>query len=400
MEYFVRVSPGVINNQLATAFHANALMVGIISATFYYAYIVMQVPAGMLLDRLSCYKLMLTAILLCAASLLLFSLTHSYLLAILARFLSGFSAAFAFIGTLKLISNSFPPKHFALLTGVTQAMGMLGAAIGEAPMSEAVSHFGWRHTHLGIAILFLLLAIVFALMAKGMTQKLIPHKNAMQTGVLQGLRIVLSNKQTWINSCFIGMLYGPTAAFGGMWGTTYISLYYHENIHHAALHIGLIFIGMVFGNPLFGWWSDRWGKRLPVMRISCISSLILLTLALYAHAWFVSSHLLYGILFLYGVCNAGITPSYAMASEFNPHRFVGISLGITNMASILIGSLSIPLIGYLIDLQLANHPAVTPALQIHAFQVTFALFCLYFVVAFLASFWIRETHCRSTRLSR
>lgn len=397
MEYFVRVSPSVINNQLATAFHANALMVGIISAMFYYAYIIMQVPVGMLVDRYGPYKLMLISILVCGFGILLFAITHNYALAIIARFLSGFSAAFAFVGTLKLVSNWFPANNFALLAGLTQASGMIGAAIGDAPMATAVSKFGWRQTNIGIFALFFILAILFALFVKDHPKnyKSTRIKKCKSINVVSGLKTVLKNKQTWLNSIFIGMLYGPTAAFGGMWGVTYLSLYYHETIHDAALHVGLIFIGMVFGNPFFGWWSDKWGKRLPVMRISCLSCFALLALTLYGHHWLISSSLLYLTLFIYGFCNAGITPSYAVASEINSRSLMGISLGITNMASILIGSLSIPLIGYLIDRQLHHHHLLVDSLKIHAFQVAFIMFSVYFLVAFLISFWIKETHCKS-----
>ncbi len=397
MEYFIRISPSVIDDQLASSFHADALMVGIISAMFYYAYIIMQVPVGMLIDRYGPYRLMLISILICGLSILLFSTTHNYMLAIASRFLSGFSAAFAFVGTLKLISNWLPAKHFALLAGITQASGMIGAAIGDAPMAKAVSQFGWRQTNLGIFFLFLILAILFALFVRDRPKNYRHNQSKTHTvvNVLSGLQTVLKNKQTWLNSIFIGMLYGPTAAFGGMWGVTYLSLYYHETIHAAAVHVGLIFIGMVFGNPFFGWWSDRWGKRLPVMRISCLSCFALLALSLYGHQWFVSTSLLYVILFIYGFCNAGITPSYAVASEINSRQLMGISLGITNMASILIGSLSIPLIGHLIDLQLVHHHLLMPALKIHAFQLAFVMFSVYFLVAFLVSFWIKETNCKS-----
>ncbi|MDF2530171.1 MAG: major facilitator family transporter, partial [Gammaproteobacteria bacterium] len=141
-EYFVRISPSVITQELMATFHVDAFALGGLSGFFYYAYISMQVPVGILVDRFGSRRLLTGATLLCAISCLVFASMHTIQLGFLSRFLMGLGASFAFVGTLKLISLWFPPTRFALLAGTTQALGMLGAVIGDAPMAMIFNHFG------------------------------------------------------------------------------------------------------------------------------------------------------------------------------------------------------------------------------------------------------------------
>src|SRR6516164_6016842 len=49
--YFLRVSPSVMQSELTQAFHITATQFGTLAAFYYYAYTPMQVPAGMLYDK-------------------------------------------------------------------------------------------------------------------------------------------------------------------------------------------------------------------------------------------------------------------------------------------------------------------------------------------------------------
>src|SRR5688572_11451641 len=124
-EYFARVAPGVMVPDLMRDFKVTALTLGSLSAFFYYAYVGMQVPVGILVDRFGPHRLLTVATVLCSAGCLLFASAQSVSLAEAGRFLMGFGASFAFVGTLKLAAVWFPASQFGLLAGLTQALGML-----------------------------------------------------------------------------------------------------------------------------------------------------------------------------------------------------------------------------------------------------------------------------------
>ena len=128
--------------ELMVKFGANMLALGAISSFFYFPYIAMQIPVGMITDKFGPRKIMTLAALLCGLATFIFYLATTLELALLARLIMGFCAAFAFVGTLRIAIDWFDYKYFPLLAGLTQAMGMLGAAVGDAPMSIMVHAIG------------------------------------------------------------------------------------------------------------------------------------------------------------------------------------------------------------------------------------------------------------------
>ena len=59
---------------------------------------------------------------------------------------------------------------------------------------------------------------------------------------------------------------------------------------------------------------------------------------------------LFVVAFLYGFSNVGVSTCYAVAAELTPNHYAGTALGFTNMASILLGALFLPIVGRLLDL--------------------------------------------------
>ncbi|OYV53357.1 MAG: MFS transporter, partial [Legionella sp. 21-45-4] len=93
-KYLVQVSPSVMTHELMQAFNVHGVGLGNLSACYFYAYLIMQIPVGILLDKYSPRYLTAAAILLCALSTLLFAHTHSLLMACVSRACIGFGAAF------------------------------------------------------------------------------------------------------------------------------------------------------------------------------------------------------------------------------------------------------------------------------------------------------------------
>jgi sugar phosphate permease len=390
-EYLARVAPAVMVPDLMRAFHITALQIGALSAFFYYAYLSMQVPVGTLVDRFGPHKLLTVTPLLCALGCFLFAMSHSAQMAELSRFLMGFGAAFAFVGTLKLATLWFPAERFGLLAGLTQALGMFGAALGEGPSSLLVGAIGWQNTMISIGVILLLLAVLIGIVVRDRPQTAVKKET---TGLLKAVILVLKNPQSWIISLFSGLLYAPTAAFAELWGVSYLARVHELNAHVAAMGISFIFIGWGLGSPILGWISDRAKVRRPALFFSVIASLILMLAILYVPIH--STLLLFALLFSYGVANTGVATSYAVASEINPHPIAGTSIAFTNMASVLVGALFQPIIGWILDLkwdgQMADGVRIYSA---HAFNIAMIALPACLILGLVVTFFIRETHCRN-----
>lgn len=393
IEYFARVAPGVMIDSLMRDFKVHAFALGSLSAFFYYAYVGMQIPVGILVDRFSLRWLLSAMILVCALGCFVFALTTQLAIAAFARFIMGFGAAFSFISALKVASVWFPAQKFGLLAGLTQAIGMFGAAVGQMPMAYLVAHFSWRMTLVLIASVMTLLAVAIVLVVRDpeKSRPSIVEKNLMHAP-WSGLIEVLKNPQSWWNALFAGLLYAPTTALAELWGVKFFRQAYHLDNEIAAMAVGLIFIGWTVGGPLVGWISDKLKRRKIILLLSALGSLFSASLVLMLH---LPLTLLFCLLFLYGLANTGVATAYAVASEINPHSLSGTSVAFANMASVLIGAGFQPLIGWLLeknwDGTVENGAPIYSTADFHSALIVLlgSLFS-----ALLVACCVRETYCQ------
>ena len=393
-EYIARVAPSIMVPHLMKALQVNAFHLGSLSAFFYYAYVIMQIPAGTLVDKYGPHKLLTILATCCGVSVLIFASSHSLATAEISRFIMGFSAAFAFVGALKLASVWFPPRRFGFLAGSTQAIGMFGAAVGVGAVSVLVKYMGWRETMYLLGFILLVLGILIGLIVRDK-----PNDLSMTTeqkplykrySLLEGILIVLKNPQTWINGVFIGFLYAPTAAFAEMWGPSYLHRVYNLSPEVAAGAISMIFVGWMIVSPIAGWISDSIGRRKPVMLVSVLASLFFMATILYLPG--LSKWAVFVLLFLYGLSNVGVATSYAVACECNPRAIAGTSMSFANMASVLIGAGFQPIIGRILDV-CWDHKMINGIrfYSAHDFRIAMLVLPLCFVISLVAWYFIKET---------
>ncbi|HAU1592161.1 TPA: MFS transporter [Legionella pneumophila] len=395
-DYLARVAPGVMHRYLQMDFGINEAGFGILTASFYVPYILMQIPVGLTVDRLSIRWLLTIMSLVTAFGCCVFGLADGLLTASIGRMLIGFSAAFAFICSLRLATSWFPPTMLGLLSGLTQALGMLGAAAGEAPVSFLVSNVGWRHSMLIIAFLFIALS---GLLYQFVQDKPGEHRNEIRSvnriSILDSLKIILSNKQTWLNAMYAGFLFGPTAVIGEAIGPAYLQFGRGLGAHAAAFATGLIFIGWGISGPLSGWISDKMGRRKPLMIISAVCGVILSSLFVFIPE--MSQTTAYILFFVFGLTNTGVAISYAVSTEIHDRSVVGTSIAFTNMTSIFVGALFQPLVGRIIDMVSGPRAYNVETLLLSDFQAGLKLLPLCYLVALILAFTVKETYCKPIR---
>jgi MFS family permease len=394
-DYMARVAPSVMHHYLQIDFGMNETAFATLTASFYLPYIIMQIPVGIIVDRISVRFLLTLMALITAVGCVIFGLSNGLLVASISRVLIGFSAAFAFTSALRLATSWFPPAMLGLLAGLTQALGMLGASAGQAPLSYLVSVTGWRYSMFAIAILFVTLAILIFKYIKDhpLRYKQQAQPNTSQKiSILEGLKIVLSSPQTWINGLYAGCLYAPTAVIGESLGPAFLQYGYKIQEHAAAFAIGLIFIGWVIGGPIAGWLSDRAGRRKPFMILSALCGIILSTLFVFYPE--MNKTNAYVICFLFGLTNTGVAIAYAVSTEIHSRMVVGTAIAFTNMMSILVGATLQPCVGRLIDLISHDRSYDVSHLLLTDFQYGFRLLPLSSLLALILACMVKETYCR------
>ena len=111
LAFFQRVTPAVITRELMTEFAIGAAALGNLSAFYFYTYVGIQIPTGLLVDRYGPRRILTAGAGISALGTLAFALAPTYALAALGRLLVGASVGVAFVAMLKLAAHWFAPAH-------------------------------------------------------------------------------------------------------------------------------------------------------------------------------------------------------------------------------------------------------------------------------------------------
>src|SRR5579862_4779349 len=106
--FYIRVSPAVMTTELMRDLHISAGNLGYISAFYYYAYVLMQFPTGVLVDSWGARKLLVIGSLAAAGGTFLFAVSDGFALAAVGRAIVGAATAIGWVVTLKLAMHWFP----------------------------------------------------------------------------------------------------------------------------------------------------------------------------------------------------------------------------------------------------------------------------------------------------
>ena len=216
--FYQRVAPAVMTAELMNTFQINAAALGTLSAFYFYSYVAMQVPTGILADTWGPRRLLAAGALVCGVGTLLFALAPGVGWANLGRLLIGGSVAVAFVGMLKLATHWFAPRQFALSAGLALFVGVIGAALAGVPLQALVAGFGWRVVMLASAALPLATgaAIWWIVrddpLERGYTSY--AHNPAASTsarpGFMAGLAEIFRYRNTWLLCLIPGGIVGAT----------------------------------------------------------------------------------------------------------------------------------------------------------------------------------------------
>ena len=159
----LKASIGSVAIILHKKYNINELELSMISSVFYLVAGVLKIPMGILIDKYGAKKILLSVIVFTSIGSILFANSNSFSGFLIARTLMALSYASAFLCTVKVISQYFHPRLYALLIGIILSLGYLGASFAGGPLSDITIKFGIHDTYFAIAIigmiLFLLLAI-------------------------------------------------------------------------------------------------------------------------------------------------------------------------------------------------------------------------------------------------
>lgn len=375
-------------SELMRDFAVGGAILGNLSAFYFYAYAVLQVPVGVLMDRIGPRRLLAGAALVSAVGSLIFASSEALAGAYVGRMLIGAGVAFSWVGVLTVAAQWFPPTRFAFLAGVGQAVGMAGGVFGQAPLAMAVGEVGWRGTLIGVGCAGLVLGLLMWIVVRDRQ-----HEATASVGILASLGTLLKNRETWLNAVFGLATAGPMLGFAGLWSVPYLTTVYGLDRAAAAGFASLMFIGWAVGSPIAGMIADRLCRRklLMVVGAACAAS----TLAAIVYLPDLPLLVLSVLMVVHGATASVMVLSFACVREHNPPGMSSSAMGIVNVAVVGSGALFQPLIGLLLDLNWGG--TLLDGARIYdpgAYRVALSVLIVGCAFGFIASLLMRESYGR------
>lgn len=401
--FFQRVAPAVMTTELTRDFGLTAVTLGNLSAYYFYSYVAMQIPTGILADRLGPRKLLAGGALIATVGSIVFATAQVEIIAGFGRLLVGGSVAVAFVGMLKLAGHWFAPRQFALASGMALFCGIMGAVFAGVPLRLLVTLLGWRPVMLSAAVLTLAVSALIWFFVRDdpaergyQSHQVHSETEAESPSIVAELMEVFRYRNTWLLVLSPGGIVGCVLTFSGLWGIPFLTTHYKMATTEAAALTSALMVTWAIGGPTLGALSDRIGRRKLLYATANITVAAAWIPIIFIPALPIA--VLTALLLLAGFASGGMIIGFAFAKESIPARLSGTVSGVVNMG-VMVGPMILqPAVGWILD---RNWTGLTaggvPIYGLNAYRAGFSLMLAWAVIAGVLLLLTRETHCRQQK---
>jgi len=399
---FHRVSFNVVADLLTAEFNLTGAGLGNLAAAYTYMYVLMQIPGGILVDRLGPRRIALLTGLAMAVGSIMIGFAPSAAFVFLGRMLVGFGGSVVLINIFKFQAAWFRSTEFATMSGFALLISTSGALLAATPLAIAVSAYGWRTSFIAFGLMTILVAIFCLIIVRnspgvkyGVTINRPNEESVKDEPVkfnLQAVKTVLSNRRLWIPFLINLGTYSGFVVFAGTWGVSYLVHVYGIGIEEASGFMVVAYIGYMVGAPSAGAISDRIGSRkTPAVVLIGLAALFWLALA----AWpggLLPLWLIYFLCVLLGLGGAATVLSFPMAREVSIPGYTGLVTAAVNLGVFLGMAILQPLFGYILDQGwqglIFDGARIYP---LEAYRIGFVVTFIFAALSFVATLFYRES---------
>ena len=268
-QYAARSCAGTFSDEIRTAFRIDAAQFADFGAWCMLAYSCLQIPFGILLDRIGIRRIVLMSFAVCLAGNYTFTHAQTFETARLGRLLSGIGGVPAYMSAVKLIADEFSITSAGFFIGLTRAIGSALVIIGN-PLLKSISlhgEYSWQQSadflsYFGTVIFLLCIAFLFP--------SLKPTPSASQR---KPLWEVLTNGKIYLFGFLIIGTNTAAVTLADLWGPGFLTTKFDLSSQQAVNHTQLIYGGMLLGSVLL---PMLFAKN--IMRGACVGCTVLTVL--------------------------------------------------------------------------------------------------------------------------
>lgn len=355
--YFVaityRTSLGVAGIDAAERFHINASALSTFSILQVLVYAGMQIPVGLMVDRLGTRKVLMLGVVLFTLGQFGFAFSHSYPMALGSRALLGCGDAMTFISVLRLGSRWFPARRGPMIAQVAALFGMAGNLVSTLVIARALHSAGWTTTFAGSALggVAVLGLVLFFLKdhPKGFEPAPASHMGAdyVRRQIADAWREPGTRLGMWVH--FTTQF--PAMVFLLLWGMPFLVEAQGLSRATAGQLLTLVVlsnmaVGLVYGQVIARHHAARAPLALGTAGATALLwGTVLLWPSAHAPMW-----LLIVLCAVLGACGPASMIGFDFARPANPPERIGTASGIVNMGGFTASMTTLLAVGVLLDL--------------------------------------------------
>lgn len=354
--YFVavifRTSLGVAGLDAIERFHINASALSTFSIVQVLVYAGMQIPVGLMVDRLGTKKVLTLGVVLFTAGQLGFALSPSYATALAARALLGCGDAMTFISVLRLGTRWFPARRGPLIAQIAALFGMAGNLVSTIFISRTLGSLGWTTTFAGSALAGVLVLVLLVLFLRDHPEGYEPPpvEHAGATYVRKQIAAAWREPGTRLGLWVHFTTQFPAMFFLLLWGLPFLVEAQGLSRADAGQLLTLIVlsnmvVGLVFGQVI----ARHHAARAP-LALGTVGTTALVWAVVIAYPgdrapmW-----LLVALCAVLGACGPASMIGFDFARPANPPERQGTASGIVNMGGFTASMTTLLAVGVLLD---------------------------------------------------
>lgn len=390
-----RLSTAVIADDLMAAFQTTGAQLGTIHAMFFIVYGIMQIPTGVLVDRVGPRFTATGGAIVMNVGALWFALAQGYPGAVGGRFLIGLGASVIFVSILRFCASWYPASKFGTMNGLSFALAGIGGILATTPFAILVDATGWRMAMITLAAIGLVIGVITLATVRDSPVRAgfepIPNTPEPARVSLSEARTylvnVLSDRTTWLVGIVLFCTGGINLTLFGLWGIPYVVQVYDTSVTYASMFTLLGGVGLLVGPPTIGRLSDRLDRRTELIIAAGIIYTALLGIIAYVgdpHPAIVAL-----AFFVTGALYGAFVLTYPIVKDRHEGRASGISLGTINGASFF-GAAAFPaLMGAALDEYWTGELiGGARVYTVGGYQIAFAIATLAGLVALACAVWL------------
>jgi sugar phosphate permease len=352
-----RTSLGVSGIEAAHRFGVSASALSSLAVVQLVVYAALQIPTGVLLDRVGPKVLIGTGAVLMFAGQITLALAPSIGIAVLGRILVGAGDALTFISVIRLLALWFRGRILPQVSQWTGNIGQLGQVVSAIPLSLVLHRYGWTPAFLSAAALSLVAAVlVVVLLSDGhpttrpggtpSTDRLINWPTA-----LRQLRESLARPGTQLGFWSHFVTQSSGTVFSLLWGFPLLTAGLGYSPGTASGLLALIVLAGVLSGPILGILTARFPMRRSNLVIGIVAMIGVTWTAVLIWPDRPPFWLVVALVVVLGIGGPGSLIGFDFARTFNPMRSLGSATGVVNVGGFLASFVMMYLIGLILDIE-------------------------------------------------